>query len=63
MIEILVIGLTVWIIGAWYIILVAPKRCPHCGGKMDKAGNNYLCRDCHKFWHMNIFGKFKEEQQ
>lgn len=63
MIEIWVILLTVWIIGAWYIILVSPKRCPHCEGKMDKAGNNYLCRDCHRYYHMNMFGIFKEEQQ
>ena len=63
MIEILVILLTVLIIGAWYIILVSPKRCPNCGGRMDKAGNNYLCRDCHRYYHMNMFGILKEEQQ
>ena len=63
MIEILVILLTIWIICAWYIILVSPKRCPHCGEKMDKAGNNYLCRDCHRYYHMNMFGILKEEQQ
>ena len=63
MIKILVILLVAWFIGAWYIILLSPKRCPHCGGKMDKAGNNYLCMECHKYYYMNMFGRLKEEQQ
>jgi tRNA(Ile2) C34 agmatinyltransferase TiaS len=66
MIKVLAILLVVWLIGAWYIILSSTKRCPHCphcGGRMDKVGNNYLCRDCYKLYHMNIFGKFKEEEQ
>ena len=46
---------------AWWLILSCEKRCPNCGGRMDKAGNNYLCRDCHKLWYMNMFGRFKEE--
>ena len=63
MIKILIIVLVVWLLGVWYIILSSPKRCPNCGGQMDKAGNNYLCRDCHKYYYMNMFGVLKEEQQ
>ena len=50
-------------IGAlWTFWLSCDKSCPVCGGKTDKAGNDYHCPKCRKLWHMNVFGMLKQRR-
>ena len=52
------------VIGAlWTFWLSCDKSCPACGGKTNKAGNDYYCPKCHKLWHMNVLGILKERKE
>lgn len=59
--EILIIVIFVLILVAWIYVLDRRKYCSKCGAQLDKAGNDYYCRSCHKLWHMGIFGNLKEK--
>lgn len=49
-------------IGAlWIFYLTCDKICPKCGTKLDRAGNDYHCRNCRILYHMNLFGKLKKK--
>lgn len=61
MVKIFIISISFIVLIAWLYILERKKHCPKCGGtKLDRAGNDYYCRDCRILWHMNQFGKLKE---
>ena len=48
------------VISIWLWRLSRHVRCPKCGAKLDKAGNDRYCRQCRILYHMNLFGKLKE---
>lgn len=56
------IAILIWVavVIIWCWRIERKKQCPKCGGKMDRAGNEYLCRECNAFWHMDIFGRLKD---
>lgn len=58
--EILFLIIVLLILVAWIYILDRRKYCPKCGIQLDKAGNEYHCRNCHILWHINAFGKLKK---
>ena len=58
--EILILIIALLILVAWIYVLDRRKYCPKCGTQLDKAGNDYHCRNCRILWHMNSFGKLKE---
>lgn len=54
----LIIALLILVV--WIYILGRRKYCPKCGSQLDKAGNDYHCRNCRILYHMNQFGKLKK---
>ena len=50
------------VIGIWLWRLSRHGRCPKCGAKLDKAGNDRYCRRCRILYHMNMLGKLIERK-
>ena len=48
------------VLSIWAWRLSRHGRCPKCGAKLDKAGNDRHCRNCRKLYHMDMFGRLKE---
>ena len=59
--EILIAFLLILVV--WIYMLDRKKYCPNCGTKLDKACNDYHCRNCRILWHMNMFGKLKNKNK
>ena len=59
--EILIAFLLILVV--WIYMLDRKKYCPNCGTMLDKAGNDYHCRNCRILWHMNVFGKLKNKNK
>lgn len=59
--EKLILKIALLVLVLWIYILDRRKKyCPNCGTQLDKAGNDYHCRNCRIVYHMNAFGKLKK---